>query len=166
MSRSYYRSLEDTDPSLQKRLRYKREWHAAKQSDSEYRLRNNQRRAIWWKANSQAESLRKWVTRRTQTELNEFTWKTHVPVVFAEPVRKTCVSCGLSRRRGSRVWWQRLTLAEKKPESVSEAESGSQHESGSGAFDCHKCHTKDMKNNVLPLGHEDFVFGEGRSLEP
>lgn len=165
MARRYLRSLEDTNPILEKKLRKSREWNAEKASDAEYRLKKNQYGATWWTKNSQRQNMRRWLERRTQTELNRFTWKTHVPVVFAEAVRKTCASCEASHRRGLTVWWQRLASAETKPESVSEAESESQREIGFGVFDCHRCYTKDMQN-ALPLGREDFVFSKGRSLKP
>lgn len=166
MAQRYFRRMQDSNPVLQRKLRGHREWIAAKYAnDAEYRLGALERQAIWWKNNSQSQCMRKWLGRRTQTELDKFMWKTHVPVLFAEAVRKTCASCGASNRRGSRTWWRRLASAETEHESSSEATLEPQHETGSEVFDCHQCYTRDMKK-AMPIGHEDFVFGKGRYPEP
>ncbi|KEQ68023.1 uncharacterized protein M437DRAFT_62374 [Aureobasidium melanogenum CBS 110374] len=157
--------MEDTDPLLMNRLRKNREWKAAKASDPEYRLKTLKRQAAWDLRHRQSKLMRRWLECCTQTELEKFVWKTHVPVFFAEPVRKTCVSCGFSKRRGSRMWWQRLASAETEPKSASAAKPVSQHETGTEMFNCHTCYTKDM-SKAMPSGHEDFVFGNGHYPEP
>ena len=167
MAQRYYRLMEDSNPILERQLRQSREWKAARYaSDPEYLLEVRRRHAEWWGNNSQSQNLRQWVGRRTQSELDKFMWKTHVPVVFAEAVRKTCASCGESRRRGSRTWWRRLLSAETEPKSSSEATPEPQHETGPEVFDCHTCYTKGGMRRAMPIGHEEFVFGNNRSLRP
>lgn len=166
MAQRYYRLMEDTNPILEKRSRLAREWRAAKANDPEYRQVDLKRKAAWLERNCQSQHLSRWLRRRTSTELKQFVWKTHVPVVLPQAVRKTCASCGASHRSGSKVWWRRLALAETEPNSSSEADQPEpQHETGAGVFDCHKCYTTDMRK-ALPLGHEDFVFGNGHWLKP
>lgn len=166
MAQSYYRLMEDTNPILERRSRVVREWQAAKANDPEYRQVDLKRKAAWFERNSQSQLLSQWLRRRTSTELEQFVWKTHVPVVLPQAVRKTCASCGASHRSGSKVWWRRLASAETAPKSPSEADQpGPQHETGVEIFDCHKCYTTDLRK-ALPLGHEDFVFGHRRFLKP
>ncbi|KAH0294737.1 hypothetical protein KCU62_g449, partial [Aureobasidium sp. EXF-3399] len=75
-----------------------------------------------------------------------FEWKTHLPVVYPERVRKTCSTCHAYHAHGARLWWQDLHDPDK--------------------FVCQICYTKNGIAAAMPKGHEDFVMGSGKWPKP
>ena len=111
---------------------------------------------------AQRQQMAQWLLRRCP-DRNLFQWKSHVPIVYGERVRKTCTSCGRSYRAGARLWWKRRHHAspEKRPDStgVENRTDSTDHE----LYDCHQCYTNGMSDmsRSMPVGHESHVFGIG-----
>lgn len=69
-------------------------------------------------------------------------WKSHLPLVSAEPIERHCSGCDMTKRGGSKLWWQKVDAAET--------------ESDSQSFLCHKCYwPKDDWARAMPEGYED-----------
>jgi len=71
-------------------------------------------------------------------------WKSHLPLVSAEPIERHCSGCGITRRGGSKLWWQKIDAA------------GTKSEPHSQSFLCHSCYfPKDDWACAMPEGYED-----------
>jgi len=69
-------------------------------------------------------------------------WKSHLPLVSAEPIERHCSGCDMTKRAGSKLWWQKIDAAET--------------ESDSQSFLCHNCYwPKDDWARAMPEGYED-----------
>ncbi|KAH0284436.1 hypothetical protein KCU62_g8299, partial [Aureobasidium sp. EXF-3399] len=89
------------------------------------------------------QDMRTWLLRCAQRD--QFSWKTHVPVVYEDKTVKTCTACGKTRLAGSRLWWKSLVNPD--------------------TYVCHLCYTADC-SRAMPRGFEDYEFGKGKHLKP
>lgn len=71
-------------------------------------------------------------------------WKSHFPLVSAEPIERHCSGCDVTKIRGSKLWWQKIDAAEAITQSDSQS------------FLCHSCYfpKKDWAC-AMPEGYED-----------
>jgi hypothetical protein len=71
-------------------------------------------------------------------------WKLYLPVVTPEPIERYCTGCKSIRRKGMRLWWQKINPAE------------SEDKMGSESFLCHACYFPDDDwAHAMPVGYED-----------
>jgi len=123
----------------------------ARQKAAEYRQDSNFRKGSVAKEQQRRtdhnyahrQDMRTWLLRCPRRD--QFSWKTHFPVVYDHKAVKTCSACGKTRAAGSRLWWQSLVSPDK--------------------YECHLCHAADCVR-AMPRGFEDFEFGKGKHLKP
>lgn len=123
----------------------------ARQKAAEYRQDSNFRKGSVAKEQQRRtdhnyahrQDMRTWLLRCPQRD--QFSWKTHFPVVYDHKAVKTCSACGKTRAAGSRLWWQSLVNPDK--------------------YECHLCHAADCVR-AMPRGFEAFEFGKGKHLKP
>lgn len=131
-------ALEREQYNAAKRERYR--------TDPEYRARirfqcNRAKRTYMARASQEHRNLvnlldcfRKMVARHLNSG-KSLLWKTHVVEYTRDTKVHRCVSCGLARLPGSRLWWRRIQ---------------------DGAYECFPCFTQDM-SKAAPLGYEDWM---------
>lgn len=141
-----------------------RELSKAKRQRPEYRRREQEyHRQLYADRNyAQRQQMAHWFLHRCP-DRDLFQWKSHVPIVYDERIRKTCTSCGRSHGAGARLWWKWRHHAspEKQPDStgLETRTDSTDHE----PYDCHQCYTNGMSDmsRIMPVGHESHVFGIG-----
>lgn len=71
-------------------------------------------------------------------------WKSHLPLVSAEPIERHCSGCDTTRTGGVKLWWRKIDAVEAKVESDSQN------------FLCHHCYIPaDDWARAMPEGYED-----------
>lgn len=94
----------------------------------------------------QREALRKFIIRRPHV-WKHMTWKTHTPVMYEHKANHRCATCNTYPHLGFNLWWKRHDSSD----------------SSSDLYECHNCFIADW-SRAMPIGYEDFVFGQGKRL--
>lgn len=124
---------------------------AARQKAAEYRQDSEYRKAVVAGEQQRRahpdyahrQDMRTWLLRCSQRD--QFSWKTHVPVVYEDKTVKTCTACCKTRLAGSRLWWKSVVSPD--------------------TYVCHLCYAADC-TRAMPRGFEDFKFGTKKHLKP
>ncbi|KEQ73322.1 hypothetical protein M436DRAFT_63636 [Aureobasidium namibiae CBS 147.97] len=93
-----------------------------------------------------SEPLRKFILRRPHI-WRHLEWKTHTPVLYDTKTKHECASCHTKPFQGFALWWKRHDDLDHNP----------------NIYDCHACFVADW-SRALPIGYEDFVFGQGKTF--
>lgn len=81
-------------------------------------------------------ALRWWIYHQPSVR-EKLSWKAHIPLLTQEKIERHCASCGVKRRGGMRLFWQRQQ----------ESQTGEQ------LYDCNACFMKST-DTFLPEGFE------------
>lgn len=92
----------------------------------------------------QSHSLRRFMFDRPHT-WRHLEWKTHTPILYDIKTKHECSTCHKLPYQGLRLWWKRHDNLDQDPD----------------IYDCHACFAADW-SRALPIGYEDFVFGQGQ----
>lgn len=57
-----------------------------------------------YKETSESSSMARWLRSLSVDQREAFNWKTHLPVVYPERVRKSCSTCLASYMHGAKLW--------------------------------------------------------------
>jgi len=93
-----------------------------------------------------SESLRQFILSRPQT-WQHLEWKTHTPILYDTKTKHECSSCYKNPYQGFKLWWKRHDNLDHNPD----------------IYDCHACFVADW-SRALPIGYEDFGFGQGKTF--
>lgn len=81
---------------------------------------------------------------RYQWPLQQLTWKTHIPKITQEKVKRACSSCDRHENRGLRLWWKR-----RNPEPAD-----------ADLYDCFACFYTSNPGHVAPIEYESLPLDE------
>ncbi|CAD0091890.1 unnamed protein product [Aureobasidium vineae] len=82
-----------------------------------------------------SQRLQNWVKLHVWVR-EELPWKTHRPVRYETPTPRRCEFCGITRRNGLHLVWQRIAQPD--------------------LYSCHRCYARQGTETCLPTGYEDI----------